>query len=314
MHELLTQWSSTGIAIAIYVVVSCLHLNQVRSRLRHGGRLGPASRTGGRQGSGWPRDELAAAALFQAGLLTALLALIPPIGYVSSQFIWVRAIQDLLLCFAAPVLIASGIRGHAAGRPAQGKFSRAVANSLFAGPQQPVSDGIALDTAWSRASPVAAAVAFNLSCIVWHVPAFFDAVPANGAARFAEYAVYLGTGIWFWLQIIRPHLGPWQSPLRRLVLLTGTLAAWTVVGMVLVFGWNVIYPAYANSLHHAMTVLDDQQLSGGVLWMGMTPFLVTAGVVLLNAWLNEEDSGSHTDAPAPVRKRAWGWAARSGLR
>lgn len=291
MHQVLAQWSFTGIAFAVYVVVGCLHLNRVRTDIR-------------------PGDQLGGAALFQAGLLAAMLAVIPPIGYWASQYIWIRAMQDLLLCFAAPVLIAGGISGRAAGRLAKRRLRGNGANSLPAGPQEIVAQ----DAAWSRASPVVATVAFNLSCLAWHVPALFDAVPANAAARFMEYVVYLGTGVWFWIQIFRPHPGPWRSPLRRLALLTATLGAWTVVGMVLVFGSNVIYPAYINSLHHTLTVLDDQQLSGGVLWMGMTPFLVTAGVIMLTAWLDEEDSGSRTDAAAHMHKRAWGWAARSGLR
>jgi putative membrane protein len=278
MQHVLAQWSSTGIAIALYVVVSCMQVNQVRSELR----------TGRHERTGKARERLVSAALFQAGLLTAMLALISPIAYWAGQYIWVRAIQDLLLCFAAPMLIALGTPRH--------------------------KDGTAPDRAWSRMSPVIAAVTFNLSCLVWHVPICFDAVPGNGAVQLAEHAVYLGTGSWFWLQILRPHPGPWQSPLRRLELLTATLAAWTVLGMVLVFGSNVIYPAYVNSLHHTMTVLDDQQVSGGVLWMGMMPFLVTAGVILLTAWLDEEDSDRPADAEALVPKRAWGWAARSGLR
>lgn len=275
MQHVLAQWSSTGIAIALYIVVSCRQVNRVRR-----GRYEP---TGSR------RHRLVSAALFQAGLLTAVLALISPVGYWASQYIWVRAIQDLLLCFAAPMLIALG-------------SARRVAS-----PAAP-------DDAWSRTSPVIAAIAFNLSFLAWHVPALFDAVPRNGAAQLAEHALYLGTGCWFWLQIIRPHPGPWRSPLRRLELLTATLVAWTVLGMVLVFGSNVIYPAYVNSLHRAMTVVDDQQVSGGVLWMGMMPFLVTAGVILLSAWLDEEDSDRPADAEALIRKRAWGWAARSGLR
>ena len=288
MQHVPTPWSLTGIAIALYVAVSWLHLNRVRADLRRGGRDAPASRAGRFERTGKPRDQLVSATLFQAGLLTALLALVSPVGYWSSQYIWVRAIQDLLLCFAAPMLITAGVPRRAAGRLGKPAFR--------------------------RTGPVLAAVTFNLSILAWHVPALFDAVPTNGAAQLAEHAVYLGTGCWFWLQILRPHPGPWQSPLRRLGLLTGTLAAWTVLGMVLVFGSNVIYPAYANSLHHAMTVLDDQQTSGGVLWMGMMPFLVTAGVILLSAWLDEEDSDHHADAEALMRRRAWGWTARSGLR
>jgi putative membrane protein len=300
MLHVLPPWSLTGIATALYVVVSCLHVNQVRTGLRPGGRGGPATRVAWQAPARKRRDQLRSAVLFQAGLLTALLALISPVGYWASQYIWVRAIQDLLLCFAAPMLIAVGSPRHAASQLKMKAFRRV--------------DGVSPAREWSRTSPVIAAVTFNLSCLVWHVPTLFDAVPSNGAAQLAEHALYLGTGIWFWLQIFRPHPGSWQSPLRRLELLTATLAAWTVLGMVLVFGSNVVYPAYANSLHHAMTVLDDQQVSGGVLWMGMMPFLVTAGVILLSAWLDEEDSDRPADAEALIRRRARGWTARSGLR
>jgi len=239
-----------------------------------------------------PSRRLAGATLL-AGLAVAVLTLITPLGYWSSQYIWVRSTQDLLLCFAAPMLIAAGLRGRSEARPAKTAFHR---------------------TAWPQVGPVAAAVAFNLSSLAWHVPVFFDAVPVSAVARLAEQALYLGTGIWFWLQIFRPQPGPWQSPLRRLGLLTGTLAVWTVLGMVLVFGSNVFYPGYVNSRHHFMTVLDDQQLSGAVLWMGMMPFVISAGVLLLTAWLNEEDSGSLAAADAHPPKRAWGWTARSGQR
>ena len=53
---------------------------------------------------------------------------------------------------------------------------------------------------------------------------------------------------------------------------------------------GVLYPVYANSAHHLMTVLDDQQLSGAVLWMGMLLPLIVAGVALLLEWFSNEES------------------------
>jgi cytochrome c oxidase assembly factor CtaG len=60
-----------------------------------------------------------------------------------------------------------------------------------------------------------------------------------------------------------------------------------------------------------MTVLDDQQLSGAVLWMGMLPPLITAGVALLMRWLSEEESAG-LDRLLTPRKSAW--SARPGIR
>jgi cytochrome c oxidase assembly factor CtaG len=269
MHEVLPQWYSSAAALAAYVIVSCAQLRKVRAR---------------------PAGRLAEVALIQAGLVTAVLAVIYPLGYWSSQYLWIRACQTLLLCFAAPLLIVAGLRR----RPG-------------AVPRWP-------SPAWSRTGPVVAAVAFNVCFLGSQVPAVFDLVTGNAVARLAEQALFLATGVWFWLQILRPRPGPWQAPLRRFVLVTATTVASTVLGMALVFGWAVVYTGYANALHHVMTVLDDQQLSGGVLWMGVLPFLVTAGVILLNEWLNDEDADRPADAEALTRRTTRTWAARSGLR
>jgi len=170
------------------------------------------------------------------------------------------------------------------------------------------------ETGWSRTGPVLAAVVFNLVWVGWHVPAAFDLFPGSAAARLAEYGCYLGAGTWIWLQLAGPHRpGRWDSPLRRLALLTATVATGTVVGMVLVFGASVIYPAYANSAHHVLTVLDDQQLAGAVLWMGMLPPLVIAGVWLLVSWLNDEERGEPADLGRLLGYRTSGWPARTPL-
>ena len=54
----------------------------------------------------------------------------------------------------------------------------------------------------------------------------------------------------------------------------------------------MFYPAYANAAHHVMTVLDDQQLAGAVLWMGMLPAVIPAAVAVLLRWLNDEESAA----------------------
>jgi cytochrome c oxidase assembly factor CtaG len=83
--------------------------------------------------------------------------------------------------------------------------------------------------------------------------------------------------------------------------------------MALVFGAHVDYPVYQNSAHHIMTVLDDQQLSGAVLWMGTLPSLIPAGVALLNAWLNQEESAP-ADPGLLFKPRTTGWPARPRIR
>jgi putative membrane protein len=160
-------------------------------------------------------------------------------------------------------------------------------------------------------------VAFNVVVVSWQLPALFDPARANGALALLEHGSYVAVGLLLWLQLIssRPINAP-ASPLRRVGMLVGTVIVWTVLGMVLVFGSNVFYPGYANSAHHAvMTVLDDQQLSGAVLWMGMLPALIIASVALLTQWLdNEESADLSAGLDRLLGQRRGGWPSRPVIR
>jgi len=239
------------------------------------------------------------AAAFHGGVLLVLLALISPLGYWAGRYIWVRSIQDLLLAFAAPALIVGGApwKVRASGRPAERSGRRRW-------------------PAW----PVTVVVAFNVIWLGWHVTAAYDLAATNPAVRYLEYVSYVAAGTGFWLQLIgsRPAL----PPARRLALLVGTAAADTVLGMVLVFGSAVVYPAYRGAGHHALSVLSDQQVAGAVLWMGVLPAVIIAALALINGWLDAEESdqlsrdldrvlGRTPVTPGPPRAV---WHARSGYR
>ena len=255
MSPVLSHWSASWPALIVYAVLAGAHLTGLLRLLARGGA--PADR----------RTMVREAALFHGGLLLALLAVVSPLGYEAGVFIWVRAVQDLVLAVVAPGLIVLGAPWAAFG-----------------------ARGGATPGWWLR-WPVASVAAFNVIWVVWHIPVLYDRIPASGAATAAEYALYLAAGTLFWLQVIgsRPW-SPASPPVRRAGLLIGTVAVDTVLGMVLVFGSSVIYPSYANAAHHVMTVLDDQQLAGAVLWMGMLPPVIIAAVAVLLRWIDHEEA------------------------
>jgi cytochrome c oxidase assembly factor CtaG len=265
-----SHWLASWPALIIYAAVAGVHLAGLRRLLSGGDPADPAASR---------RATIREAAVFQGGLLLALLVIVSPLGYWSGIYLWVRALGDLTLAFVAPGLIVLGAPWPALarglGRPAPGA-------SDAPGPRP-----------WWLRWPVATVVAFNVIWLGGHLTVAFDRVPVSRLAAGAEYVLYLGGGILFWLQLIGSR--PWSpaiSPLRRAALLTATVAADTVLGMVLTFGASVVYPGYANQWHHVMTVLDDQQLSGAILWMGILPPVIAAAVAVLNRWLNDEDSAA----------------------
>jgi putative membrane protein len=296
------------LATAIYALAAACHLAAVW-------RAAKAPQVAAGQGG---MDEAAAsrngrirdAALVQGGLLLALLMLVTPIAYWSGVYLWVKAIQDLVLAFIAPALVV-------VGRPwtALPYLSVRRGGSRDAPTSAGREDLPEIETRWSRVGPVLAVVLFNAAWLGWHLPAALDLTKTDTAARLAQQASYLGLGYWFWLQVAgRLRYGRWQAPLRRLAFVIATVGCATVVGMALVFGAHVDYPVYQNSAHHIMTVLDDQQLSGAVLWMGNLPSLVAAGVALLNAWLNQEESATPADPGVLFKPRTAGWPARPRIR
>jgi putative membrane protein len=257
------------------------------------------------------RERAWRSAAFHGGLLAVLLALVSPLAYWSLTFIWVRSVQDLLLAVVAPALIMLG-----APRPLRASQTRGAR--------------------WWPAGPVAVTLAFNVVWLGGHLPVLYDLAATNTAARYVQWAAYLAAGIVFWRQLVGPggsgppaDIAP-VAPMRRLALLVVTAGADTILGMVLVFGSGLVYPAYRAAGHHLLSVVADQQVGGAVLWTGMLPPLIIATVALVLGWLEHEECDElsreldrltgqtpGTGSPLPAGRPTWassGWAARAGYR
>jgi cytochrome c oxidase assembly factor CtaG len=298
MTMIASHWSANAAVLAAVGVVAAVHLR---------GTLALAS-DARRRGEGLPRGLGREALVFYAGLLVVLLALVSPVGYWSQRYIWIRSIQDLLLANVAAALIVLGAPWLA--------LRRGLGISP-AGPSAGISSSAAELPApgWARL-PVLAVIAFNVVWVGWHVPVLYDAALRHPAVYAAEIVCYLGFGVLLWLQLVgsRP-LSPALTPLRRVMLVAGTITVGTLLGMVLVFGYGLAYPAYLGPGHGVQSVLYDQQTGGGVLWVLMLPAYITVGIALLIRWLNDEESQALTAGFDRLLKPAKSaWPSRSGLR
>jgi cytochrome c oxidase assembly factor CtaG len=151
----------------------------------------------------------------------------------------------------------------------------------------------------------------------WFVPVLYDAGLHHPVVLAAQAVSYLGVGVLFWLQLIgsRP-VTPRFAPLYRVMLIAAVVLASTVLGMVLGFGANVIYPGYRGvGSHHLLTVTGDQQLGGAELWVLVLLPYVIAGVSLLIQWLNDEESEAlSASLDRMLRPSKSAWPTRTGLR
>jgi len=304
MSYLSSHWSLAWAVIVVCTGAVAVHLTGLR-------RMTAARRAAGRPAG--MEHLLREAAAFYSAVATVLLAVVSPMGYWSGVFVWVRSVQDLLLAVVAPALIVLGAPWLPLSRGLRRAPQRRA--GLPAGPGSGPDMPPPGRTAWWLAWPVGATVAFSVVWLGWHVPALYDHAVTSAAVRYAEYLSYLGAGVLLWLQLIgsRPS-SPVSPPLRRLKFLIATVVADTVLGMVLVFGSGLLYPAYLNSRHHTLSVVADQQVGGAVLWMGILPPLIVAAVALLASWLEQEETEDLSrDLDRLTGQRAVGWASGKGM-
>lgn len=297
MTMVVSHWSANVAVLTVYVLVAVTHLIGVRGEALDAKW----------QGRSLPPGRLAEAASFQFGLLISLLALVSPIGYWSYRFIWVRNMQDVMLAFGASALIVLGApwlplkRGLGLGR--RGSAGEVAPRSADARGWRP---------GW-QAGPVLATVVFSVLWWVWHLTGPFDAALRSPALYAAEVVTYLGVGIWFWLQLIgsRP-LSPAMTPLNRIALVLAAAASSTVLGLIRVYSGGLTYPAYSNPHHAVFSVVTDQQVGGGILWViPLVPFTIVA-IALAVGWLQQDESAADTGALDRLLRQRSAWPSRPG--
>jgi len=300
------HWSASWPALIAYVLAAGWHLAGLRRALAAGTADGASRRQLRRE-----------AVLYHVGLLVMLLALVSPVGYFATVYIWVRGLQMLLVGVVGPGLIVLGAPWTAfrlaVARPSAAQAPQAAGPDVASRNEHSTSPG---RQSWLMSRPVLAVVVANVLWVGWQFPTPFDAARGNSAVALAEHASYLVAGLLFWLQMISSR--PFSQrvpPLRRIALLVGTVAVFTVVGMVLVFGSNVMYFGFPASAHHVMSVLSDQQLTGAVLWMGCLPPMMVVAVALMMEWLRDEESADlSAGLDRLLTPRRNGWPSRSVIR
>ena len=121
------------------------------------------------------------------------------------------------------------------------------------------------------AKPLAAWILFNAAIVVWHIPSAYDLTERNGLVHAAEHAMFFFFGLLFWARVIdtgplRPHL---QWPARIAYIVGAMIVGW-VLAIVFVVAPEPIYQHYADlpSRPGGISALTDQQLAGGMMWVG----------------------------------------------
>lgn len=230
------------------------------------------------RGQAWDNGDLA----FTAGLGVLLVALISPIGSFDVTFQWDHMVQHVLLLIVAPPLILLGDpfrtawAGYLAaqGRPViiAGTWPDRVMRVLHSGP---------------RAATIIV-VAFSVDLLVFHFPPIYNVTLRVDSFHDLEHTLFLVLGLLFWDQVIGPVDVPGRLSLlgRGAVALAGLGVSWALA-ITIGYASTPLYSYPASS--GDISLLADQQIAAGVMWVpGSVPFVV-ALLYLGIKWFEMDD-------------------------
>ncbi len=246
---------------------------------------------GGRRPHAPPRTERTFA--FALGLLSILVALDSPLDPLAKESFAAHMTQHVLLLAVAPPLLVLSAPWLRMWQPLPLRFRRAVTRALTP-PVRSIARGLA--------RPIPAWVLFNGTFVAWHVPALYDLTLRSRWVHGTEHALFLGTGLLFWGAVVdSPPFRAKLDWLARIVYVTTSMLVGWVLAVVLAFATSPLYPAYAALAHRAggLSVMADQQLAAGVMWVPGSLASTIAVIVFFYRWLG----------PAPAERRRVGLAS-----
>jgi cytochrome c oxidase assembly factor CtaG len=120
------------------------------------------------------------------------------------------------------------------------------------------------------------------AAVMWgsHFSPLFDSALENEAVHRLEHALFVGSALLFWWPVVGPDPSPWriQMPQNTFLALAIYMAS---------------SPLYAHYLTTGRTwgptPLEDQQVAGGIMWLGGDFAFLTAVILLVLAWMRDED-------------------------
>jgi cytochrome c oxidase assembly factor CtaG len=230
-----------------------------------------------------------------AGLGAIILALASPIEFYDTTLFSVHMVQHLLLSFvAAPLLVLAApitLLLRWASPQARHRWILPVLQSRVV-------------RVVSR--PMVAWILF--AAVMWfsHFSPLFDAALDDFTLHRLEHALFLGSAMLFWWPVIGADPSPHRMthPGRILYLALGMPLS-SLLGLVIFSARQPLYPHYEDLVRDwGPTVLEDQALAGGIMWVGGDAAFVLALVLAVAAWLRYEERASEREDARLARRRA----------
>ena len=221
-------------------------------------------------------------------LVVALISPLHPWGQV--LFSPHMAQHEVLMLIAAPLIVL--------GRPMAvflAALPRAWAKNLAA---------FGNSNSWLRfwrfiAHPFSAWTIHFIALWIWHLPAMFEATLHSEFVHAMQHLSFLLSALLFWWAVVHGQHRRLGYGMAVLYMFTTALHS-GLLGAMLTFADVSWYPTYARTAREwGLTVLEDQQLGGLIMWVPAGLVYIVAGLALFTAWLREAErrAVAHDEKP-----------------
>jgi putative membrane protein len=211
---------------------------------------------------------------FVAGWLVLAAALLSPLHHLGEELFFAHMAQhEILMLLAAPLLVFSRmdqIIPWALPIAARKKLLGFFHSSVFQ------SSSIAL-------------VIHAIAIWGWHIPALYQASIRSEAVHAAQHLSFLLSAFWFWWALFYSMASKRAyGSAAAYVFVTGLHTS--VLGAILTFSSHIWFPIYGSTApQFGLSVLQDQQLGGLLMWIPANLVYIAIGLWLLRAWIIESD-------------------------
>lgn len=218
---------------------------------------------------------------FLVGLVAIAVALMSGIDAYDTTLFSIHMVQHLLLTLVAAPLIALG----------------APITTLLRAATPNVRRRVILPILHSRVTrvlsfPVVAWLVF--AGVMWgtHFSPIFDASLENPVIHDLEHALYLGAGFLFWWPAVGLDPSPWRMPHPvRAMYVFLQMPQNTFLAVTILNSTVVLYNHYATLARSwGPTVLEDQQIAGGLMWITGDVLFLAGLAAILGGWMLHEKS------------------------
>lgn len=211
--------------------------------------------------------------LAAVGAAGALAVLLPPVGSLARQYVFVQALQFAVLATAVPALIVLG-------KPWRGTRWRRLATAR--------SHRSSSRRAW------AVFVAFIAVAVLWRLPVAVNALVRYPALTVAEAASLIVAGCALWLELVEstPFLPTITRPLRAAF---AALPMWVIWAnaYIMAFSHTVWFTAFSGRAGRGLSIAADQQIAAFLVWAITGLCFVPVVYVSLITWLRDTSDPDH---------------------